>query len=36
MTEDFDDDEADPEITLDQIVDGVLDSGRLDNMKPED
>ncbi len=36
FTDDFDDDETDPEVTLDQIVDGVLDSGRLETMKADD
>lgn len=34
-TEDIEDDETDPEVTLDQLVDGVIDSGKLDKMTVE-
>lgn len=34
-TEDIEDDETDPEVTLDQLIDGVIDSGKLDKMTVE-
>lgn len=34
-TEEVEDDEADPEVTLDQIIDGVIDSGKIEKMTVE-
>ena len=35
QTEEVEDDETDPEVTLDQLIDGVIDSGKIEKMSLE-